>query len=166
MVKLSNRRTGILVIAIAFALSGAASALMCSAGEGTPRWIIFLVGVPFAAVSVLFFANSPRLAPVLLVLNSAAWVVAYVSLSLDIRVPLLGMGLAGLLGAVCVAISTGIGRRNLLSLGKIAIIGVVGFAAAMPFCYLSPDNFQWLMYAGFIVWQVAIGVSLYILSAR
>ena len=137
MIRLANRRTGILAIAVAFGLSGAASALMCSAGESTPVWIIYLVGAPFAVVSALFFADSPRLVPVLLVLNSAAWVIAYLRLFLDIRIPFLGMGLAGFLGAVCVTVSTGISRRNLLNLGKIFIVSVVGIAAAMPFVILA-----------------------------
>jgi hypothetical protein len=167
MIRLANRRIGILVIAIAFALSGLASALMCSAGENTPRWIIFLVGVPFAVVSVLFFADSPRLAAVLLILNSAAWVAAYLSMSLPIEYPRLAMCIPGFVGGVCVAVATGISRRKLLALTSIVITGIVGLVTGLSFFLnMGMDAPLWRIYADFVLWQSVVGVTLYLLSAR
>jgi hypothetical protein len=168
MIKLANRRTGILVIAIAFALSGVASALMCSAPESTPEWVIYLAGVPFAIVSVLFFANSARLVPVLLVLNSASWVAAYLSVFATAKTnQYFAMCVPGFVGGLCVAVATGISRRNLLRITRIVIVALVGLVTGLSF-FLSTglEVAQWRIYAAFVLWQSAVGVTLYLLSAR
>ena len=168
MIKLANRRTGILVIAIAFALSGVASALMCSAPENTPEWIIYSAGVPFAIVSVLFFSDSRGRALVLLVLNSAAWVAAYLSVFATAKTnQYFAMCVPGFVGGLCVAIATGISRRSLLRITKIVIVALVGLVAGLSFFVNTGlEAPQWRIYAAFVLWQSAVGVTLYLLSAR
>jgi hypothetical protein len=168
MIKLANRGIGILVVAIAFALSGFASALMCSSGEHIPEWTIYLVGVPFAIVSMLFFSNSPRLAIVLLVLNSAAWVAAYLSVFATAKAnQYVAMCVPGFVGGFLVAVATGISRRNLLRISKIVIVALVGLVTGLSFFVNTGlESPQWRIFAAFALWQSVVGVTLYLLSAR
>jgi FtsH-binding integral membrane protein len=178
MIKLANRRTGILIVAIAFALSGAVSALissiLISSGPNLPQWIVYFVGVPFAIVSMLFFSASSRQAPVLLVLNSAAWIVAYFTylyvgyLSLSSSLQYLLWCAPGFVGGVCVALATAIGRRNLFRITKIIVVALIGLVTGMLFFAFNGVDAPppWRIYADFAVWQSAVGVTLYLLSAR
>jgi hypothetical protein len=175
MIRPANRWIEILVVAIFFALSGLASGLILS-GSGSRSngvdfsipWNVYLVGVPFGLVSALVFSNSPRLAPALLVLNSAAWVAAFLSLlAVATANQYLAVCVPGFVGGVCVAAATGIGSGNPLRIRRIAIVALVGSVTGLAF-FNGPDGGlpPWRIYADFALWQSAVGVTLYALSAR
>jgi hypothetical protein len=162
------------VVAALFALSGAWSSQFYSQGTSD-----FLLAVPFALLSVLLLVRNTRAAlvfPAIVVTWPLAW---FVAASIDVKGgdEYMPMSIAGLVGAICVALATGIARRSLISPLRLAGAAAVGFLAGLAF---GP----WLTYShfntnrildpaqalrlrdAFAIWQCAVGTYIYSVSKR
>ena len=122
-------------MAALFALSGAWSSQLFSQGSTTSfkGFSDFLLGASFAVVCVLLLVRNTKAALVLpaiiLIWPIAQFAATFISLAAgDEYRP---MGVAGLIGALCVALAIGIARRKLLTAWRLGGATVVGYIAGL-----------------------------------
>jgi len=168
-----NRSLAALVpVAVSFAVCGALSGL----AENSD--FFWWLGIPFAFLcAVLCLRKKSMGARVAGVIGYAAiWPIAYFS---AIRIGWLtgndplGIGVAGVIGALSVTIVTLIECSSLsetLSEWKsLFTASVIGGIAAVPLALAfrpgSPDR-KWLSLSGFAVWQAAVGTYLYFIYRK
>jgi len=165
------------VVAALFALSGALSGEWSS--QLYSRTSDFLIGAPFALLTVLLLARNTRAAlvfPAIVVTWPFAW---FLAANIDIRGgdEYMPMRIAGLVGAICVTLATGIARRSLLSPLRLAGAGAAGFLAGLAFgpwlTYFHHNTNRVLDTAqalrlrdAFAVWQCAVGTYIHSMSKR
>jgi hypothetical protein len=173
------RTVELVVVAALFALSGAWSSQFFSQASTTSSkfWADFFLGVPFALVCVALLVRNAKAALVLPAII-LAWPIAHFAATFikmtsgDEYWP---MGVAGLIGALCVALAIGIARRQLLTPWRLGGAALVGYLAGLSFdtwlTYYTlrinsvPDPLQpTRLRDAFAIWQCAVGTYIYSIS--
>ncbi len=125
-----------------------------------------LTGIPFGvACSLRFFGVRKWIAPAVF-LDCVTWVVAFrlgLALSPSLN-PFFAMAVAGLVGAVGVSASTGLGCRALYTRQALASAALVGAIAGVPFGLALNSSAQenLILAISFPLWQVAVGMWLWV----
>jgi hypothetical protein len=129
-----------------------------------------LTGLPFGVVCGLRFVRPRKWLALAVLLDCITWVAAYrfgLALSPSLN-PFAGMALAGLVGGLGVMASTGLGCRILYSRQPFAGAALIGGIAGIPFGLVLNRSAQenLILAMAFPLWQVAIGLWIWISSER
>ena len=118
--------------------------------------------LPFAIFAALLCVRPWWLMPLVAILHCAVWTGAVqVAVALDSPAPQVNMCVAGLAGALGVALATALGCRKLFRARPLILLTATGALAAIPFQIGGPDS---LMPLDFAIWQGAVGTLLYALA--
>jgi hypothetical protein len=121
-----------------------------------------LTGLPFGVACSVRFMRPEKWVKLAVLLDSVTWVAAYrlgLPLSGNLN-PYVGMAVAGLLGALGVTASTGLGCRSLYSRRALGGAALLGAIAGTPFgLILNRTQHEAIILAiSFPLWQVVVGL--------
>jgi hypothetical protein len=155
-----------IVVAVLFALSGVITDLQLANWDRG----FYLGGVSFGLLAAIVFFRPGWMWLLLIVLMNLVWIAAWktaVYLITDLTWnSYVGMAIAGVIGGVGVAASTGIERRNLLAIQPLLVTAVAGGIASVPFGYWEPRSSDSPLIWCFAIWQCVTGVTLWACSSR
>lgn len=130
---------------------------------------MFLGGITFGLVAAYLYACPPKVWFAIALLTDAIWygsVQCAIHLIQDLSWNVyLAMAMAGLLGGVAVAASTGIGHRGLLSMRVLGAAAIAGALAALPLGWWEHHN-EATGLIFFPLWQAAVGTTMWVCSPR
>ena len=155
-----------IVVALLFAVSGVITFLLLRTWN--PGF--YLGGITFGLLAGFLFVRFKKFWPVIVLQMDLVWMAAWrsaVFLIVDWRWnAYLGMMVAGVIGGLGVAASSGVGRRELLAVRYLAILAAVGAIAALPFGWWEQKNSDSPLLWCFAIWQSVVGVTLWACNSR